>query len=402
MPTLFFAIFFSVAGWMFYRPAESMYAELQYERLERFRFPAVPMDTASFGMTRANFKRMLKSLDDDPVSLRSSTSRIDVVAKQEKVWLELSEGPHGVVYRVDPNSRSALLRWTIKNSERLNETRDKELERLSPKFGAALAKQSTGEGSAQEIAAFRDTVMLARMTGGFGFNVVAVSGKSAYRCIYEDSKGRLYFLLPASTRSFVLRGRPIGNADPILPGEIIVAAPRKKPELPASTTRRRSFAVRMRTNPTLNNPTLKNPKRKPRVRTRPPNPCAKGSLRANPNLPRPTRNNPCKMGLAAFHSQRPQRVGLHAAGPGGHTGVRFANSSGQVLQRRSFGRIMPCQDQPDPGGAGFQRCMEPRFAGEEHITPAPNRFPQKLSSRAAHDPHLANRPLRRIDPSRGP
>jgi hypothetical protein len=232
LPTLFFAVFFSVAGWMFYRPAESMYAELQYERLERFRFPAVSMDTASFGMTRANFKRMLKSLDDEPVSLRSNTSRIDVVAKQEKVWLELSEGPHGVVYRVDPNSRSALLRWTIKNSERLNAARDKELERLSPKFGAALAKQSTGEGSAQEIAAFRDTVMLARMTGGFGFNVVAVSGKSAYRCVYEDSKGRLYFLLPAATRSFVLRGRPIGNADPILPGEIIVAAPRKKPDLP--------------------------------------------------------------------------------------------------------------------------------------------------------------------------
>lgn len=232
LPTLLSAIFFSVAGWWFYKPGESLYAELRYERLEKFNFPAVPMDSELFGMTRANFKRMLKALDEEPVSLRSPTSRIDVVAKQEKVWLELSEGPQGVVYRVDPGQRATLSQWTVKNEDRLIEGRNKELEQLSPKFGAALAKQTSGEGSAQEIANFRDTVLLAQMTGGFGFHVVAVSGKSAYRCAYEDSKGRLYFLLPAATRTFTLRGRAIGDKTPILSGDIIVTAPKKKPNLP--------------------------------------------------------------------------------------------------------------------------------------------------------------------------
>jgi DNA-directed RNA polymerase subunit RPC12/RpoP len=232
LPTLLSAIFFSVAGWWFYKPAESMYAELRYERLEKFNFPAVAMDAELFGMTRANFKRMLKALDNEPVSLRSPTSRIDVVTKQEKVWLELSEGPQGVVYRVDPGQRVALSQWTVKNEDRLTEGRNKELERLSPKFGAALAKQTSGEGSAQEIANYRDTVLLAQMTGGFGFHVVAVVGKNAYRCAYEDSKGRLYFLLPAATRTFTLRGRAIGDKSPILSGDIIVTAPKKKPNLP--------------------------------------------------------------------------------------------------------------------------------------------------------------------------
>lgn len=66
------------------------------------------------------------------------------------------------------------------------------------------------------------------MIGGLGYNVLASVNRKAYLCVYEDDKS-LYFLLPAGTKSFKLKGRKLDDGTTLFTGkyEVNVTETRK-------------------------------------------------------------------------------------------------------------------------------------------------------------------------------
>jgi hypothetical protein len=104
-------------------------------------------------------------------------------------------------------------------------------------YQKALSKKTAGDS----ISGYRDTLAIPSLVKGFGNQVVAQYGRGVYRCVYEDSEGGLYFLLPTGTSEFQIKGREDSDGRVIVPVEIEVKVegqidPPKKPN-PANSAK---------------------------------------------------------------------------------------------------------------------------------------------------------------------
>ena len=219
IPAFLAIVFLGVVAWLYLRPDDSLRGTMTIERLAQFEFSPVLIPEASTGLSRTRYRELARELEGDPFGLNTTLSRVELSSKKEKIYCSLSDGVEAGIYRVDPRKRAGLMDWIARHHADLNASREQEVDRDMPKLISAV-RAARESGDLEAVASFRDTAVLGSLTGSLGYHAVAVVSGSAYRCVFEDSEGRLYFLLPGSTKSFVLRGRPLANGTSLFPGII--------------------------------------------------------------------------------------------------------------------------------------------------------------------------------------
>lgn len=217
------------AAWQYLLPDGSLTGEMSIERLAAFHFTDVVIDEAVTGLSHTKYRQLARELEADPLGLNTTMTRLTLSSRKERLYLGIGDGVQAGIYRVDPRKRPGLLEWIAEHTAVLNAPREAAIDKDMPKFIAGVIA-ARDEGGAESIIGYRDTALYGYLTGPFGFHVVAVANGQAYRCVFEDSDGRLYFLLPGETREFELRGRPVGNDKPIFPGKILCEVARAKPK----------------------------------------------------------------------------------------------------------------------------------------------------------------------------
>jgi len=127
-------------------------------------------------------------------------------------------------FRVDVRDDESLAKYLKDHAERLDEPRVEEMQRGLKKFFAGSAK-SLDEGAGiptpiREI--LRREVLVNALVRAAGYHLVANVKGTLYLCMYEDDRGRLYYLLPKGTKKFSLRGRKLSDGTRPFPGNYTV------------------------------------------------------------------------------------------------------------------------------------------------------------------------------------
>lgn len=154
---------------------------------------------------------VLEEMSDDPMQLKSSLMEIEFRGNPLGLQVTVYEGPSTELFRVDPAARPELREHVAGRARELDAFRLKDLEAAATEFFTEMEKAQRGGESLEDPVRFRDRLGLNSLMGPLGYHIVAVVGSEAYRCVYEDPDGRLYFLLPTGTQEFHLRGRPLAD-----------------------------------------------------------------------------------------------------------------------------------------------------------------------------------------------
>lgn len=182
---------------------------------------AIPLDTLDVPPEVA--ESVLDALAEHSELLLSDRMRMKIGGDRKRgLEISIEPGVQMQVFQVDVKRNSSLSNYCSFEKDLFNELRLAELKPALKKMVVDYEAALQANAKHTELSAFRDPVGLAGSTGGVGYVVHAVVGSSSFRCVGEDSDGRLYFLLPKGTSSFGLTGRKLPDGTTPFKGKYVV------------------------------------------------------------------------------------------------------------------------------------------------------------------------------------
>ncbi len=204
------------AGYMVYREAfrGGFDGELIGTALEDPQLPPVTIPRATLTLVSSALEPLLADLEAQPVPLLSELMEVKVGGSKEGLVITVEHGPRTRWYRVDAKSHPRLAAFAKKHEQAWSTARIKKLDQSANAFIRDYQKVRQKEVDSSVMPPYRDSLALSALVKGLGVHTVAVVGTTVYPCVYEQSDGSLYFLLPAKLKSFSLQGKPQGNGQP--------------------------------------------------------------------------------------------------------------------------------------------------------------------------------------------
>lgn len=214
-----------IAGWFFWQGQSQLEGTLTAVELINPNLEAKTLESSDISLEEEKFRQALKYLTEHPIRGLDSGQLMEheVEVTPAGLTIQVFEPPGMRFFRVDIGKHAGLKKFYAENEKSLDKPRLKELEAAATAFieeCIAVADEG-GSLSTAGLERFRRQVAINRLIGGLGYHAVAAVDKTAYLCVYEG-KGALYFLLPAGTKRFRLKGRKFGDAEPRFPGEFTV------------------------------------------------------------------------------------------------------------------------------------------------------------------------------------
>ena len=222
MPTICGLLLAAVAVWYTWQGEPSLSGKLAAAPIQEPELAPGMIPKSLFDLSPELVADALADLEKHPARLNSDIMEVTLRGAKQGLQVQLREGVSTRFFRVNPLQNPALRAWLQKNVTRLDEAREAELAAGGKKFLNAVERQVRHKEPVKEISAYRNSVGLAALVRGTGYAVEAVCGNVMYWCVYEDSEGGLYFLLPKSTQTFEIQGRPI-RGQTLFPGRFEVA-----------------------------------------------------------------------------------------------------------------------------------------------------------------------------------
>lgn len=226
-PILCLAVLATVGGWYYVTNIPRLNGELEGTPLTNPDPLGGVIPNSEIDLPAEDRKAILADLSESPAELKSSLARVVFRGSPDGLQVELQPGPDARFVRVDPNQDQRLVDYVQKRFEKFDlERRDA----LGPTVQQFLNEwdhfRNTKGAKSPNLAAYRNSVGLTALAGPLGWRLEAVWGSEKFPCFYEDSQGRLYFLLPKKAKSFIIRGRKVPGER--FPGEFTIAL--TKPE----------------------------------------------------------------------------------------------------------------------------------------------------------------------------
>jgi hypothetical protein len=185
--------------------------------------------------------KVLEYLQQKPLGvLRSDIGLMkhEVTATSSGLSVAVYETDNVQIYRVDVGKNKALRDFLKDKAAQLDRPRVKELDAGLKEFYESSANAIAEGGSVPKDAleVLRSRVIVNSLVGAAGYHLLASVGGQLYLCMYEDDRGRLYYLLPRGTKKFSLVGRKLADGTRQLPANYTVNVEgtlESKPETPA-------------------------------------------------------------------------------------------------------------------------------------------------------------------------
>lgn len=158
---------------------------------------------------------VLEDLQQHTARLTSGLMETEFIGSPTGIEIRVYEGKQTTFFRVAPRQNKDFDDWVTMNANALSKPRLKQFKSAVNRFFVEFHET---EGELPDLAGYRDSLGLTATVSRVGYNMTAIVGGKAYRCVFEDAKHRLYFLLPRKTRQFELEGRRLDNGETIFPG----------------------------------------------------------------------------------------------------------------------------------------------------------------------------------------
>jgi len=174
---------------------------------EQIELPPVLIEQSRIPFDSTELSTLLKKLERSPLPMSSNNMRVELSATSSGLRISIEPSAQSRFYRVATASNEVLQKYLSTHLAKFEEQRAREVELEAGQFFTTYQKVLAKQVSSDSIGTFRDRLALPALVKGLGNRVVAAHGQALYPCVYEDSEGGLYFLLPAGLQSFTLVGR---------------------------------------------------------------------------------------------------------------------------------------------------------------------------------------------------
>lgn len=206
-------LFAAAGGWFFWQEklGASLSGDLIAETADELELPPGFVEKSLLGSSSEVAEAMLTKLEKSPLPLTSSLMQVQLSGYKKGLLIKLNLGLQSRFYRVDVSDNLPLRQFRSKHAPELEGRRVFEVEQAAKSFATAYSQVLAKKADMSSIAEFRDTLALPALVRGVGHQLIATHGRTAYPCVYEDSEGAWYFLMPPDVKSFVITGRKDAN-----------------------------------------------------------------------------------------------------------------------------------------------------------------------------------------------
>ena len=236
VPVVCVGLIAAVGAWLLQKPPVKLEGSLAGERVTDLELGPFRIDNDYLGRIKSEAQAIFERLEAEPI--RASSQLLTLEFKGSTggintggINLSLRSADGAEFYRVDPRPDKLLSKFLAEHQDEFKTAVQNELARSVPEFLAAVEKRGEEKQDIAGLAEFRDSVGLASLVTGFGYQVQAAIGKQAFSCVLEDRDGRLFFALPAGTEEFEIAGRETGGKSsrgaPRFPGRYSVQVSKK-------------------------------------------------------------------------------------------------------------------------------------------------------------------------------
>lgn len=223
IPVLCLAVLAAAAAWLLHKPEQKLEGTLEAERVTDIEFGPFRVDNRFLGVPKSDAEGVFSSLESDPLHpIVSQLLILEFQGSPAGITIFIRAADSAEFCRVDPRQNPLLAKHIESEKNRYEDLVRERLSESVPRFLKAIENRPEGARDIKGLAEFRNSVGLASLVGGLGYQVQGVIGKQALPCVHEDVDGRLYFALPLGTKEFEIIGRPHPPEDtkakPLFPG----------------------------------------------------------------------------------------------------------------------------------------------------------------------------------------
>ena len=232
IPIVCFLLFFGVVAAITLLRQPELKGTLRGTVASNMEIPVVTVPISDFGLTTDEESKVFQAFEDAPEAFISSQMSCRISLDGSSLAINVKKGKSGFTwFAVNPRTDVTLADWIRDNQISINKQRLRQVVKTGKEFCSDKVLKADGTPVVMDAARYRDAFGIAAHVSAFGYVIEAVTANNRSLCAHEDGNGILYFSLPEGTQSFRLRGRSLGNSNPLFPGEYVV-----KVEGSASTT----------------------------------------------------------------------------------------------------------------------------------------------------------------------
>ena len=202
--------------------AERLSGELIAGTSEMLELRPAVIDKSRVKLSSDVVAELLKKLEHSPLPLNSNSMQVHLTGTPQGLQISVTAGAQTQFYRVNLQGNDAVQKFLNEHASKLEEERSKDVDDAATAFFTTYQKVLAKTSPPESVTAFRDSLALPSLVGGFGHQVVAAYGRGLYRCVYEDRDGGLYFLLPAGAKEFDVVGRKDPDGRVVVPADFKV------------------------------------------------------------------------------------------------------------------------------------------------------------------------------------
>ena len=182
---------------------------------------------AAADVDKEKTEAVLKHLRKEPLGVLHSDLGLmkhELAATSSGLSVAVHQTERTHFYRVDVGRDRTLREFLKEKAAQLDRPREKELASgLKSFYEAAADAIAAGKSIPNDaLETLRSRVIVNALVGAAGYHLLANVRGQLYLCMYEDDRGRLYYLLPRGTRKFTLVGRKLADGTRPVPARYTV------------------------------------------------------------------------------------------------------------------------------------------------------------------------------------
>lgn len=181
------------------------------------------VDRATASASAETIDLVVDTLTDSPERFDTGLVEMQFRGTPQGIEVTISPATQTLFFRVNIKRDAELMDYYTDHGRELSDYQQEKLKEAATDFFTTWAEsiQESDPIDRDRMLEYRDRLGFNVLVNGLGFHVVAIVGKTSYRCAYEGD-GHLYFLLPKDTKRFKITGRKLENGTILFPGNYTV------------------------------------------------------------------------------------------------------------------------------------------------------------------------------------
>ncbi len=207
-PLLLFAIVVGTMVFLLWETEADLEGKLPGEVASDFEIPPQELTATDLGISEDSFASLLEAMRTapPPIGLIPKRMRLTIEAVEDAIRISIQKTNQTELIRVSVDADRELRAWLLEHRAELDQSKRKAAQETMAEFVKSL--QTSYEENLPFDTASWASRLVVLFESGLGYVTHAVTNDRGVRCVFESDAGELYFLLPKSTKSFVLEGRP--------------------------------------------------------------------------------------------------------------------------------------------------------------------------------------------------